>query len=195
MPATPRTQLPPRLLPVLYIGVAHAAFALACLAVALDPRGVSGFFYHSRMLAIVHLVTLGWITASILGSLYLVGPIALRVWIPATWPDYTAFALVLIGIIGMVAHFWLQEYGGMAWSAITVGMGIILVGVHVARCWRHASLPRAISATSCSRSSTSSPPLPSAYSSGSIRSITFCLGSCSPTSSRTRTSQRSAGPR
>ena len=34
----------------------------------------------------------------------------------------------------------------MAWSAITVGMGIILVGVHVARCLHHASLPCAISA-------------------------------------------------
>jgi hypothetical protein len=142
----PRTQLPPRLLPILYFGVAHVAFALACLAVALDPRGVSGFFYHSRMLAIVHLVTLGWITSSILGSLYIVGPIALRVWIPATWLDYIAFAFVLIGIVGMVTHFWLQEYGGMAWSAITVGSGILLVGVHVAGRLRHASLPRAVSA-------------------------------------------------
>ena len=114
---TPRTQLPPRLLPVLYFGAAHAALASASGAVALDPRGVSGFFYHARMLGIVHLVTLGWITASILGSLYVVGPVALRVWIPATWLDYTAFAFV-IGIVGMVAHFWLQEYGGMAWSAM-----------------------------------------------------------------------------
>jgi hypothetical protein len=143
---TPRTPLPPRLLPVLYFGVAHVALAFAFAAVALDPRGVSGFFYHARMLGIVHLVTLGWITASILGSLYVVGPIALRVWIPAMWLDYTAFALVLIGIVGMVAHFWLQAYGGMAWSAITVGTGIIAVGVHVARRLRHASLPRAVSA-------------------------------------------------
>ena len=145
-PPTPRTRLPPRLLPVLYFGVAHVALALACLAVASDPRGVSGFFYHSRMLGIVHLVTLGWITASILGSLYIVGPIALRVWIPATRLDYAAFALVLIGVVGMVAHFWLQEYGGMAWSAITVGGGIITVGVHVGWRLRHASLPRAVSA-------------------------------------------------
>ena len=141
-----RSHLPPRLLTILYFGVAHIAFALACLAVALDPRGVSGFFYHARMLAIVHLVTLGWITASILGSLYIVGPVALRVWIPATWLDYTAFALVLIGILGMIAHFWLEEYGGMAWSAITIGIGILLVGLHVAQCLRWASLPRAISA-------------------------------------------------
>ena len=145
-PPAPRTRLPPRLLPVLYFGVAHVAFATACLVVALDPRGASGFFYHSRMLAIVHLVTLGWITASILGSLYIVGPIALRVWIPATWLDYTAFALVLLGVAGMVTHFWIQEYGGMAWSAISVGAGIIVVGVKVALRLRHASLPRAISA-------------------------------------------------
>jgi hypothetical protein len=143
---TPRTNLPPRLLPVLYFGTAHVAFTLACLAVALDPRGVSGFFYHSRMLAIVHLVTLGWITTSILGSLYIVGPIALRVWIPATRIDYTAFAFVLIGIVGMVAHFWLEEYGGMAWSAVTVGLGIIAVGIQVARRLGGASLPRAVSA-------------------------------------------------
>ena len=143
---TPRTQLPPRLLPVLYFAAAHVALAFAFGAVALDPRGVSGFFYHARMLGIVHLITLGWITASILGSLYVVGPIALRMWIPATWLDYTAFALVLTGIAGMVTHFWIQEYGGMAWSAIAVGAGIIAVGVHVARRLRHASLPRAVSA-------------------------------------------------
>ena len=146
MSAIPRTHLPPRLLPILYFSVAHVALALACLAVAVDPRSVSGFFYHSRMLAIVHLVTLGWISTSILGSLYIVGPIALRMWIPATWLDYTAFTFVLVGVVGMVAHFWLEEYGGMAWSAIAVGSGIIAVGVHVAMCLRRASLPRAISA-------------------------------------------------
>jgi hypothetical protein len=143
---TPRTHLPPRLLPVLYFGAAHVALVFAFGAVALDPRGVSGFFYHARMLGIVHLVTLGWITASILGSLYVVGPIALRVWIPAMWLDYTAFGLVLVGLVGMVAHFWLQQYSGMAWSAITVGAGIVTVGVHAAVRLRHASLPRAVSA-------------------------------------------------
>jgi hypothetical protein len=91
--ATPHDQLPPRLLPILYIGVGHFALALAFGAVTVDPRGVSGFFYHSRMLAVVHLVTLGWITSSILGSLYILGPIALRMRLPATWRDYTAFGL------------------------------------------------------------------------------------------------------
>ena len=147
---TPRSQLPPRLLPVLYFALAHIAFALACLAVALDPRGVSGFFYHSRMLAIVHLVTLGWITASILGSLYIVGPVALRVTFPATRTAYLAFALVVIGIVGMVAHFWLNEYGGMAWSGGTVGTGIVIAGGAIARRLAKATLPARSLRTSCS---------------------------------------------
>lgn len=138
-------KLPPRLLPILYYGLAHAALALAFAVIAADPRGAAGFFYHSRMLAIVHLVTLGWITASILGSLYVVGPVALRVRFAATWVDYTAFAFVAIGIIGMVGHFWIQEYGGMAWSAGTVGTGILIVGARIVPRVFRAPIPRAVS--------------------------------------------------
>jgi hypothetical protein len=140
------SQLPPRTLPVLYFAAAHTALALAFAAVALDPRGAAGFFYHSRMLGIVHLVTLGWITASILGALYLVGPIAMRTVIPARWPDYLAFVFVLVGISGMVAHFWLDRPAGMAWSASTVALGIPIAGVHVVRRLWAAPLPLAVRA-------------------------------------------------
>jgi len=116
----------------LYLAMAHAALLLAFATVAFDPRGVTGFFYHARMLAVVHLVTIGWLTASILGSLYLVGPIALRMPLAARRSDYIAAALVAIGLIGMVAHFWIAEYGGMAWSGGTVAAGVLLVGWRVA---------------------------------------------------------------
>ena len=138
--------LPPRLLPILYVGAAHVALAFAFGAVAIDPRGVAGFFYHPRMLAVVHLITLGWITTSILGSLYLVGPIALRTWIPAARLDYAAFALVAAGVAGMVVDFCLQQYRAVAWSAVAVATGVTIVGARVARRLRGAPLPAAISA-------------------------------------------------
>jgi hypothetical protein len=143
-PVPQASQLPPRLLPTLYFAASHIALALAFGAVAWDPLGVAGFFYHARMLAVVHLVTLGWITSSILGALYLVGPIALRVTFSARWTDYTAFALVAIGIIGMVAHFWIAEYGGMAWSAATVTAGILIVAGRVLPSLSSAPVPRAV---------------------------------------------------
>ncbi|HWK08787.1 MAG TPA: hypothetical protein VNR64_01960 [Vicinamibacterales bacterium] len=132
MPA-PRTLLPPRVLPLLYFALAHVALLVALAAVARNPHGVAGFFYHPRMLGIVHLVTLGWITASILGALYVVAPIALRLSLPARWPEYLAFVLLAVGVVGMVAHFWIEEYAGMAWSAGTAGSGILVAGIRVLR--------------------------------------------------------------
>ena len=64
---------------------------------------------------IVHLVTLGWITFSILGAIDIVGPLALRMDMPARKADYVVYACAVIGLIGMVGHFWIQRIRGMAW--------------------------------------------------------------------------------
>jgi hypothetical protein len=127
----------PRVLPWLYFACAWTSLALAFLAVAWDPRGTAGFFYHARLTGIVHLVTLGWITMSILGAVYVVGPVALGMPMPARKADAFAFASVAIGVIGMVAHFWIEEFSGMAWSGLMVGGGILHVGGRVIRgLWR-----------------------------------------------------------
>ncbi|MBY0493413.1 MAG: hypothetical protein K2Y23_04310 [Cyanobacteria bacterium] len=132
------------MLPWLYFGCAWISLALAFAAILWDPRGVAGFFYHARLAGIVHLVTLGWITMSILGALYVVGPIALRMPMPAGRADALAFASVVTGIIGMVAHFWIEQFGGMAWSGLMVAAGILLVGARVVRQLRHAPIHGAV---------------------------------------------------
>lgn len=136
-----RDALPPRLLPVLYFGAAHVALATACLVTALDPRTIGGFFYHDRIVAIVHLVTLGWITLSILGALYIVGPMALRMPMPARRLDYGIWALMVLGIGGMVSHFWIGEYVGMAWSAGTAATGLTLMSLRLIGPLRAAPMP------------------------------------------------------
>jgi hypothetical protein len=42
---------------------------------------------------------------------------------PARRTDYAAYGLAVTGLIGMVAHFWIEEYSGMAWSAATITCG------------------------------------------------------------------------
>jgi hypothetical protein len=79
------------------------------------------------MLAVVHLVTLGWISSSILGAFHLIGPIALRTVIRPGWADYLACALVLTGVSGLVSHFWIDNYSGMVWSAGTLLLGLAYV--------------------------------------------------------------------
>ena len=124
---------PSSAIPLCYYASAHAALAAAFLALVIDPSLPGASFYHPRMIALVHLVTLGWLTASILGSFYIVGPLALRVPMvtgPADWVAFTGFTS---GTIGMVAQFWTNSYDGMAWSAILVFTAVAFVG---ARAWR-----------------------------------------------------------
>src|SRR5262245_37340987 len=112
------------MLPLLYVGSAHLSLALAFLFAGCWPRAVAGFFYHSWLIGLVHLVTLGWISFSILGACYIVSPLALRMEMPARRGDFIAYALAMVGLIGMVGHFWIQEYPGMAWSAATIATAI-----------------------------------------------------------------------
>lgn len=136
--------LPPTWLPLWYFGVAHLSLIVALGVVAVDPRGVSGFYYHPRMLGVVHLVTLGWITGAILGAIRIVAPLVLRVSIPVTRGDYWAFAFVTIGMTGMVSHFWLETFSGMAWSAGMVVLGLVHVVIRLVARLRSATIDRPI---------------------------------------------------
>src|SRR5262252_2473706 len=137
-------RLPTRTLPLLYLGTAHLSLALACLFAACRPHAVAGFFYHSWMIGLVHLVTLGWITFSIVGAIYIVGPLALRMEMPARRLDYVAYAFALIGLIGMVGHFWIQEYAGMAWSAAMIVCGVLYMTVRIVARVRAAPVQGAV---------------------------------------------------
>jgi hypothetical protein len=136
--------VPARVVPLLYLGTAHLALGLASFLVAWWPRSVAGFFYHSWMVAVVHLVTLGWITFSILGAIYIVGPVALRMPMPTRRSDGVAYVLALVGVVGMVAHFWIGEFGGMAWSAATAACGIGIVAIRIVRALPGAGMPGAV---------------------------------------------------
>ena len=127
--ASRRGQLPLRPWPFLYFAFAHLCLLWGALTFALDPRGVAGFFYHPRMLAVVHLVTLGWISSSILGALYLVLPMAFRSPLSRSRLDGWIFWLYVIGAQGMISHFWIDSPNGMVWSAGTVVLGFVLAAI------------------------------------------------------------------
>jgi hypothetical protein len=113
----PAATMPARWIPLLYFALAHVSFVTALAALAFTPRSLAGFFYHPRMLAVVHLVTLGWISASILGAIYVVGPLAFRMPLPARRADYLAFGGFAVGVAGMGSHFWIDRPAGTAWAA------------------------------------------------------------------------------
>ena len=134
-------RLPNRRAVFAYWTFAHVSLATALLVLVTRPESIAGFHYHPKMVAVVHLVTLGWVTCSIFGALHMVAPMALRSPVRPRPIDLWGFTLISIGIVGMVAHFWLDTSSGMAWSAATVVVGF---AIPVFRFWRavqHSSMP------------------------------------------------------
>jgi hypothetical protein len=139
--ASPSERLPPRTLPVVYVAAAHVALAAAFLAIGLEPSRFMGFYYHPKMLAVVHLVTLGWITGTTLGLSYVAGPLALRMTVRAGWLDGVACALFLLGAGGVVAHFWLDAYVGVAWAGMLILPALVVVAARMGKGLRGGGAP------------------------------------------------------
>lgn len=136
---SPRAQRPaPSRLPIYYFALGHVYLFLAFAGLAVFPHRATGFFYSSWIMAPVHLVTLGWITCSILGALYMIAPMALRSRLEESRLDQVAFVFFGIGVSGMVSHFWIDSYGGLIWSATWVLLAVSLVGWRAIAAVRHA---------------------------------------------------------
>jgi len=123
-----------RALPLWYFFLAHVCMAVAGEAIAAQPQALLGPWYQGHTLAIVHFVTLGWITGSILGAFYAFAPMAFRIAMPVTGWDGAAFALYAVGATGVASHFWLEEPLGMAQSA---GLTLAALAFVLGKLWRN----------------------------------------------------------
>lgn len=137
----PLEYLPARWPPILYFSFAHACLALAFAVLAVRPAEISGFYYHPRLIALVHLVTLGWVSSSILGALYLVGPLTFRITLPGSWRDLAAFVVWVIGVTGVAAHFWLGTLEAISWAGLMALSAMAFVGGRVLRRLPSAPVP------------------------------------------------------
>lgn len=118
----PSAFLPARRAPLLYFAFGHACLVTALVVLALRPTELGGFYYHPRLIALVHLVTLGFIGSAILGALYLVMPLAFRTPLAEGRLDLAAALSWMVAVSGVAAHFWMDRYSGMAWAG---GMALL----------------------------------------------------------------------
>lgn len=136
--AAPGAFLPARITPRLYLAFAHVCLLAALVLLGTRAEELGGFYYHPRLIAVVHLVTLGFLTSAILGALYLVCPLAFRLPLPEGRMDVAAALSWMVGVSGVASHFWIERYPGMAWSGGMALASALFVGGRVLR-----GLPRA----------------------------------------------------
>ncbi|MDH3591409.1 MAG: hypothetical protein OER88_06000 [Planctomycetota bacterium] len=133
--------MPPRILPLVYFYGAHICLVWAFVLLALRTASIGAFFFHPRMFAVVHLITLGWITPSILGATYLVAPLALRTTLRAGRLDAIACGSYWLGVSGVVMHFWLDGYWGVATSGPFLIFSFAVVGARLWSALRRSRAP------------------------------------------------------
>src|SRR5262249_13055483 len=109
---------------------ATAAVAFVGPAIQLPwlATELTGHYYHPRVLALTHTVTLGWITLAILGASYQLIPIVLKCPLWSERVPWWQLPALVVGIAGMLAHFFIGEWSGMLWAA---GLVAIAVAAHV----------------------------------------------------------------
>jgi hypothetical protein len=110
--------------PLRYFVTAQVAFVTALLWAPWQVSDLLDFYYQGHDLALTHLLTLGWITMTVMGASFQLVPVALET---TLWSERLAcwqYWIMLTGVAIMVSHFWIGHHEGLA-----VGAGLVLVAV------------------------------------------------------------------
>ena len=132
---------PSSALPLVYFVGAHVGLAAALLILVLDPALPGAYVLHPRMAAVVHLVTIAWISGSILGAFYVVAPLALGMPLPVGRGDWVACGAFFAGTAGMVLHFGNGRYDVMAGAGWLVLSAVVWLAARAARGARRSTAP------------------------------------------------------
>ena len=130
MAKTSRTPSP--MLPLGFLATAAVAFGLAGLALPWVAEELIGHYYHPRILALTHTVTLGWITLTILGASYQLVPVVLE---RSVWSERLgrwALALTGLGVVGVVGHMAISSWSGLVWGAGLLAAGVAAHVINIA---------------------------------------------------------------
>lgn len=126
--AARRELLPAPTLPLVHLAGAHLALALAFGLLVAEPGLAGAHHYHPRLIAVLHLVTLGWITGSILGALYIVAPLAFGLPFRAGRGDVAAALGFWLGTAGVVSGFWLGRFAIVGFASVPVLGALAFIG-------------------------------------------------------------------
>jgi hypothetical protein len=101
-------------------------FALGVSVLPFAVSRIDQYFYQAIPLAVVHVFTLGWITAVIMGVMYRYVPALTRTALPSPRLAWIQLALYVIGAFGMITHFAIGIWPGLWLAAIIVFVSILM---------------------------------------------------------------------
>lgn len=96
------------------------------------PEAFIGHYFNPKLLALTHLLALGWITMVIFGALYQLIPVIMEVKLYSERMALAAFVLLGLGGVLLAAAFWQFHLGLLMYiSAALIVAAVVLFSVNV----------------------------------------------------------------
>jgi hypothetical protein len=134
-------------LPIDFFVAAVSFFGLALIAAPWLVGELVEFFYQPQVLALTHAITLGWITAAMMGVMYRYVPAVTKQ--PLRFPRLASlqFWLFVVGVAGLVAHFAIGRWVATWLAAAVVVLSVALFALNTLACLAPAVSRRGVAET------------------------------------------------
>lgn len=126
-------------LPVKHFTAGMVAWVVLVVLLAVRPQLLQeGFLLTPRMLALVHLTTLGWLTSVMMGALYQLMPVVLQVKFYSEQRGQQGFWFYAAGVALMVFAFWYNQLIVLAVGGLLTAGTLLLFVDNAVRTLSHA---------------------------------------------------------
>ena len=115
---------PSILLPLRFLLSGVLALLAALLLLFLRPELLATYHYNQYVIAITHLIVLGWICTIVMGGMYQLVPVALETRLYSERLAGWHFLLHLVGFTGMVWMFWTWNMKQVGHFGCVLGLGV-----------------------------------------------------------------------
>ena len=115
-----------------YFVAAIASYIIVSFLLVLNYNSIGGHYFQPKILALVHITTLGWITMIIFGAMFQLIPVVLEVKLFSELLAEIQFWLYLTGVTGLVTAFWSFDTGiHMTLSAAFLAAAMLLFIINI----------------------------------------------------------------
>jgi len=109
-----------------------ALFAAVAILIA-RPDLLATYHYGPHIIAVTHLLVLGWLATLAMGAMYQLVPVALETRLYSERLAKIQFALHVIGFVGMVWTFWIWNMKEVGHWGSALALGVILFVYNLGR--------------------------------------------------------------
>ena len=124
--------------PLSFMLLGLVSFVVATVWLAFRSDLLVAYHYGPHVIALTHLVVLGFISSVVMGAVYQLAPVALETRLHSERLARIHFWCHLVGVPGMVAMFWIWDMKQVGHFGTFFGLGIGLFAWNIARTLRRA---------------------------------------------------------